>query len=69
MQLMVYYNLTVTNPDGSNQSKPAVFTVKKPSIEPTMTNISPKTGVNLAPVPVTITGTDFRTEGNSHDHQ
>lgn len=55
------YNLMVTNPDGSNQNKPNCFTVKKPSNEPLIINISPNIGVNIAPVPVTIIGSNFRT--------
>ena len=52
------YNLTIRNPDGSNQTLPDAFTVTNAS--PTLSSITPATGYNSGPLPVTITGTAFR---------
>ena len=52
------YNLMVTNPGGPNTSKP--FIVLTPGSSPTISTITPGSGMNTAPVPVTITGSHFR---------
>ena len=52
------YNLTVTNPGGSNTTKP--FTVFSPGSDPTITGFTPTFGVNTAALPITITGTNYR---------
>ena len=52
------YNFTVTNPGGPNASKP--FSVQTPISIPTITTFTPGSGVNTAPLSVTITGTEFR---------
>ena len=52
------YNLTVTNPGGPNTTKP--FTVFLPGSGPTITGFTPTSGVNTAPLSITITGTNFR---------
>ena len=54
----VLYNLTVTNPDGQNSTKS--FTVQPPGNEPTITSLTPTSGVNTATLPVTITGANYR---------
>ena len=53
------YNLTVTSPGGLNATKP--FTVISPVSYPTITSFTPVFGMNTGLVPVTITGTNFRT--------
>ena len=52
------YNLTVINPGGPYTTK--LFTVKLPETEPVITNVTPAFGVNTAPAPVTILGSNFR---------
>ena len=54
------YNLTVTNPGGPNATKPNAFTVNSPSDNPTITNCSPASGVNIAAQPFVVNGTNFR---------
>lgn len=51
------YSVTVTNPDGGQVQLPAVFEVKLPP--PTITSITPNTGLNTGPVNVTLVGTNF----------
>lgn len=53
------YNLTITNPGGQNATKP--FLVNGLGNLPIVDNITPTSGINTAPLPVTITGTNFRT--------
>ena len=57
----VIYSLVVTNPGGPNTTKPNCFTVKASGINPSISNISPTTGINTAALPVLINGTNFRT--------
>ena len=52
------YNLTVTNPGGPNATKS--FTVRSPDNEPTITSLTPTSGVNTAALSITITGTNYR---------
>ena len=53
------YNLTLTNPGGPNATKP--FTILLPGTDPTITGLTPESGINTAVLPITITGTNFRT--------
>ena len=52
------YNLTVTNPGGPNATRS--FSVQAPDLTPEITEFSPKSGVNTAALPITITGREFR---------
>ena len=54
------YNLTVTNPGGPNTTKP--FTILSPGSAPSISGISPPSGVNTGSQAVTITGDNFRTK-------
>jgi hypothetical protein len=51
------HNVTVTTPSGTTATVP--FTVNPPA--PTLTSVSPSTGLSGATVPVTLTGTNFAT--------
>ena len=55
------YNLTITNPGGSNGTKPNCFTVNPAGQNPLIVSYLPVSGVNTAALPFTITGSDFRT--------
>ena len=52
------YNLAVTNPGGPSATKP--FIIHSPDSEPTIASLTPDSGVNEAPLQVTITGTNYR---------
>jgi len=52
------YNLTVSNPGGTNATKS--FTVLSPAYNPTITGISPGSGINTQNLPVIISGSNFR---------
>jgi hypothetical protein len=53
------WDVTVTNPDGRSGTLPAAFTVSYPA--PTVTGITPASGVNNAVVNITnLAGTNFR---------
>ncbi len=55
------WNIVVTNPDGQSGIGSNLFTVTAPV--PTVTAISPATGINTMDTPVTITGTNFKSNG------
>ena len=54
------YNLTVTNPGGPNATKP--FTILTTGSDPSISGISPPSGVNTGSQAVMITGGNFRTK-------
>ena len=54
------YNVTVINPGGVHVTRNGIFTIADPGTGPEITGYSPKTGVNSAPLPFTITGNNFR---------
>ena len=55
------WNVTVINPDGQESGNLTPFTVTAPIPAPTVTDISPGSGVNTGSVTVSITGTNFNT--------
>lgn len=55
------YNLTVSNPGNANGTKINVFSILTPGNEPVISTITPAAGFNTGNLPVTITGTNFRT--------
>ena len=55
------YNLTVTNIDGTTATKLNAFLVKQAGSTPTITTVTPTTGVNTATVSFIINGTNFQT--------
>ena len=56
------YNLTVTNPGGPNATKP--FTVLAPGSDPSISGITPSSGLNTGSQAVTITGDNFRAKAS-----
>ena len=52
------YNLTVTNPGGLQSTKS--FTVAPPNSSPTISTVTPDSGINTAALTVTIYGSSFR---------
>ena len=55
------YNITVTNPGGPPVTRVNAFTLNAPVSNPTITNISPLTGLNtVATQSITIDGNNFR---------
>ena len=54
------YNLTIQNIDGTEVTKNYAFTVHHADLNPVITDYSPKSGVNSAALPITITGREFR---------
>ena len=59
------WNVTVINPDGQESGNLTTFTVTAPIPAPTVTDISPGSGVNTGSVTVSITGTHFQTTGST----
>ena len=55
------YTLNLSNPGGMNGSKLNAFTVKNPGTDATISGINPASGFNNAKLPVTISGSNFRT--------
>ena len=55
------YNLTVTNPGGTNSTRSKIYTVRASGTDPIIGTFTPTTGVNTAAIPFMINGTDFRT--------
>lgn len=55
------YNLTVSNLGDKNTTKSSAFTVNAPGNTPVILQINPASGFNNANLPVTITGSNFRT--------
>ena len=55
------YNLNVSNPGDATGTKPNAFTVLIPGSYPVISAINPASGFNNANLPVTITGSNFRT--------
>ena len=56
-----YYNLTVTTAWGRSSTKVNGFRIIAPGAAPVVTGIDPGSGLNNASLPVTISGSDFRT--------
>ena len=54
------YNLTVTNPGGPSATKQNCFTITAPGTAPTITNVTPASGVNTAALAITIIGSNIR---------
>ena len=54
------YNLTILNSDGTSATKQDAFTVNSPGDYPAITTFTPASGINTAALPMTITGTNFR---------
>ena len=52
------YDMNIANPDGNTGTERNAFTVTNAT--PAITTITPSTGFNTGPLPVTITGTAFR---------
>ena len=55
------YNLTISNPVNANGTKLNAFTVLDPGSDPVISSINPASGFNNANLPVTISGSNFRT--------
>ena len=55
------YNLSVSNPGDVNTTKLNAFTVLAPGTLPVISTLNPASGFNNANLPVTITGSNFRT--------
>ena len=54
------YNMTIANPDGQNATKLKCFTVNPSGNYPAISDYTPKSGLNTAALPFTVTGSDFR---------
>ena len=54
------YNLTMMNPGGQINTKSCFFTLLDPISTPLISNFSPKSGLNLVALPLTMNGTNFR---------
>ena len=56
----VLYSLHVVNPGGPDTTKPNCFTVKPADLKPSVSTVSPSSGLNTGTVSVIITGDNFR---------